>query len=97
MSPDDVNRQVIGAHTSYTIGACGKQNTWSGAEGQFDLYDKTTDQTICTVFFYTPHGSSYNNFRAQGTGGKWSATTSGGYFGNDGPLGACTVTLNKNA
>ncbi|EIN09992.1 Aegerolysin [Punctularia strigosozonata HHB-11173 SS5] len=93
IEPGSLGAKVIPAHGSYTIGACGRENTWSGTEGQFDLYAPGTGQLAATVKFYSPHGSSYNSVNIDCPNKEWSAGQNGAYLGNDKPLGAFTVTV----
>ncbi|CAA7259451.1 unnamed protein product [Cyclocybe aegerita] len=53
----------VPAKGSYMVGSCGRENTWSGCDGEFSLYDTTTGKTIFTVYFISPHGSSPKIFR----------------------------------
>lgn len=93
VTPDQVDKLTVSKGASYMIGSCGRENTWSGCQGQFDLWDDSKNSRICTIFFYSPHGASYNSFRVEVADNTWSVNPSGGYFGNDGPLGSVTVTL----
>ncbi|KAF7974641.1 hypothetical protein HWV62_11509 [Athelia sp. TMB] len=95
ISPDGLNKTTIDAGRTYTIGSCGRENTWSGTEGHFDLASNQ-GLTIAKFKFYSPHGTSYNSFNIDCPNpGVWSATATGGDFGNGGPLGSITVTVKK--
>ncbi|KAK4165501.1 Aegerolysin [Cladorrhinum sp. PSN259] len=89
----NLNGKTIDAGQSYTVGSCGRENTWSGCQGQFDLYDGEGGATATTIKFYSPHGTSYNSFSMDTPTAGWYASQTGAYLGNDGLLGAVTVTI----
>ena len=84
---------VIGKGQVYTIGSCGRENTWSGCEGQFDLFDTAAGNTAATVKFYSPHGTSYNQFSIDTPTSGWYASQTGADLGNSGPLGAINLRV----
>jgi len=88
-----LNGTAISPNSSYTLGACGRENNTSGCEGSFELQE-VDRSTISRIFFYSPHGTSYNQFRAEANQPqKWAVSQSGGYYGNNAPLGAVIVYL----
>jgi hypothetical protein len=94
LEPHRVNGIEIKPNESYTLGSCGRENTWSGCQGDFELQEP--NGTICKVYFYSPHGTSYNQFRLDATQPRrWAVSQSGGYFGNDGPLGSVNIFAKK--
>jgi len=97
IEPCVLNTKVVQAQGSYTIGACGHEKQRSGAEGQFDLYEPTSNVVVSTIKFYSPHDTSYNAFSIDHSSKSWSASQQGAYIENDGPLGEVTVTVANTA
>lgn len=96
IQPGDLNNTTISAGKTYTIGACGRENTWSGTDGQFDLHAPSLGLTVAKITFYSPYGASYNNFHIDSPNpGQWMSTSNGGNLTNNGPLGSITVTVKK--
>lgn len=94
--PGDLNMKNVAPYKSYKIGACGRENAMSGCDGTFELWDKVANVPVAKIMYYSPHGSSYNQFRIDCTTKGWTASQTGAYFGRDAPLGAITVTVSTN-
>ena len=96
LSISDVNTKSAPANGSYKIGACGKENTWSGADGSFELWDRVANKQAAKITYYSPHGTSYNQFSIDCPSKGLTASQTGAYLGNDKPLGAITLTVSTN-
>ncbi|KAI1771103.1 aegerolysin type hemolysin [Hypoxylon cercidicola] len=57
---DIVSKIEIPANSTTKIYSCGRSDSATGTEGQFDLYDG--DHKICTIYWDCPWGSKDNNF-----------------------------------
>ncbi|RAL08230.1 aegerolysin family protein [Aspergillus homomorphus CBS 101889] len=60
ISIDDINKITVAPDGSADIGACGRQDSWSGTTGSFELYDG--DSKICTISWDCPWGKPTNEF-----------------------------------
>ena len=96
IAPSDLNTKVAPANGSYKIGACGRENSWSGADGSFELWDKVANAPAAKIKYYSPHGTSYNQFSVDCPTRGWTASQTGAYLGNDQALGAITLTVSTN-
>jgi hypothetical protein len=93
INSSDLNTKVVQPYKEYKIGACGRENTWSGCDGSFELWDKSANVAVAKIKYYSPHGTSYNQFSIDCPTKGWTASQTGAYLGNDQALGAITVTV----
>ncbi|KAJ4383711.1 hypothetical protein N0V85_008465 [Neurospora sp. IMI 360204] len=96
ISPNELNDKKIGSNGSYRFGACGRENTWSGCEGIVELWDTAANVVVAKIKYYSPHGTSYNQFSIDCPTSGWTASQTGAYLGNDQPMGNVTVTVSNH-
>ncbi|CCC11519.1 hypothetical protein SMACR_02177 [Sordaria macrospora] len=93
ISIDELNSKKIAPGGSYRFGACGKENSLSGCDGFVELWDAETNVMAAKVRYFSPHGTSYNRMDIDCPNEGWNCSQTGGYLGNDQPLGNVKVTV----
>ncbi|MEW6255615.1 MAG: aegerolysin family protein [Pseudomonadota bacterium] len=58
VAPESLEGKAIESGSSFTFGACGRENASSGTEGSFDLYDGKTN--VGNYYWDCPWGSKTN-------------------------------------
>jgi hypothetical protein len=92
ISVDAINSIVIAPGNSATINSCGRENTWSGTEGSFDIYDGQT--LVGNYSWNCPHGSSTNTSTWKPSSDAYIAQLTGGSL-DSGPLGNVNLKATK--
>jgi hypothetical protein len=59
ISPDDINEITINSGKSAVINSCGRENSPSGTEGRFDIFDG--EVKVGEYYWDCPWGSKTNN------------------------------------
>lgn len=75
---------------SVFICSCGREDSPSGTEGSFEIWDSQTK--VGTFQWDDPWGFGSNTFSFQPASNGYSTTISGGNSGSSGPIGAVTLT-----
>lgn len=83
---------TIPGKSHYEIYTCGAENTWTGTEGTFDLFDKKEDKIIRHFYWNSPW-SGANKFWVSETNSAWSVEHSP--ISDDGALGRVDVRIFK--
>lgn len=52
IKPDDLNMKNVAPYKNYKIGACGRENAWSGCDGAFELWDKVANVPVAKIKYY---------------------------------------------
>ena len=96
LSPDQVNGQVIesGAEGSNVVSSCGREDSSSGTQGQFDLYDG--DTKVVTLVWDCPWGSKTNSWSQTGQNKNYIVSVTGG-SSYGGAIGVLTAECFKKA
>jgi hypothetical protein len=96
LSPDDVNGQVIESGTEgfNVVSSCGRSDSASGTQGQFDLYDG--DTKVVTLVWDCPWGSKTNSWSQTSQNKKYIVSVTGGSV-SSGAIGVLTAECFKKA
>ncbi|KAF4444528.1 aegerolysin Aa-Pri1 [Fusarium austroafricanum] len=93
--PQDLDKKKIAPNKEYKIGACGRENTWSGCDGNFELRDDAANVVVAKIKFYSPHSLFYNQFSIDCPTQDWTASQTGAYLSNDQALEAIAVAVSN--
>ena len=92
LSPDEVNGQVIEIDTEglNVVSSCGRSDSASGTQGQFDLYDGETK--VVTLSWDCPWGSKKNTWSQSNQSRNYVVSVSGGSH-DSGAIGVLTAEV----
>lgn len=96
LKPEQVNGQVVASGTEgyNVVSSCGRENSASGTQGQFDIYDGTTK--VVTLIWDCPWGSKTNSWSQSGQNKNYIVSVSGGSH-DSGAIGVLTAECFKKA
>ncbi len=92
-----IGGKIVKSGDTYIVYTCGRENTWSGPEGSFDIYDNNKNLQLGNYYWYCPHWSSENTSQwkqnpDQTVTNNYNIIQSGGNL-NSGALGKITFNL----
>jgi hypothetical protein len=96
VNASEINKIVIPPGGQTAFGACGNSNSWSGTEGQFDLFDVQSSQKvkIGTLYWNVPFGSNTNSFQFTAASSLYLTEVTGGNM-KGGALGTLVIASGK--
>ncbi|KAI1074667.1 aegerolysin type hemolysin [Whalleya microplaca] len=77
---------------TFEIASCGRENSPSGCEGSFELFDG--DVRVCKVYFNCPWGSKHNDFDVSGTPDDYIVQAEGANM-DGGAIGTVDIKVAK--
>lgn len=92
VDPKNINNTMIKNENSYVISACGRENSPSGTEGSFDLYDGETH--IGSYLWDCPWGSKTNTSTWNSDNSNYVTQVTGANL-DSGALGNVNITVVK--
>ena len=87
---DTVNGKTIPSGESFSFATCGRENSSSGTEGDFNLYDG--NDSVMKIYWSCPWAGN-NKFTTYYVKEGWFPSTTS--WSTDGALGTVTVTIFK--
>jgi hypothetical protein len=90
----EIEGKEIAPGKQFKFNSCGKSDSPTGTEAEFDLIDKDTGEVIRHVYWDCPYTSSRNTFTVSGDNEDWIVEDKGANL-DGGALGHVTITVNK--
>lgn len=92
IGPNEINQIVVAAGSDVDINACGREGSASGTEGEFELYEGSTQ--IGIFYWNCPWGSKSNELRWTPTNDNYVTQISDGNL-DSGAIGRVTLKCAK--
>ena len=84
----------INYFSEMTINSCGRDSSWTGTEGFFDIYDQNNNY-VAQVTWDCPWSSSPNKYSVQKISNRLTISTNTNNL-NSGPIGQRIITITNN-
>lgn len=85
---DTFNNHDIASRDALSFASCGRENSWSGTEGEFDIFDG--NDRVCQVYWDCPYTGD-NKLNARYVKDKWFPMVPA--ICTSGSIGSQTITI----